>query len=152
MKASRRIILLLTLLLTAAVTLSAAQTERRERWRDQLQEYKHKYLTRALGLSTDQAARFFPLYDEMEDRIEDLNNETRDIQRRIDGDNKLSDVALEAYSRRLFEQKRLEADIELEYYDKYKTILTPRQLARIKPAELEIVRNLNRYRHGNRQD
>lgn len=149
MKASRRILLILLLVLSAAATAAAAQPERRERWRDQLREYKHNYLERALGLSAEQASKFFPLYDEMDSRLEDITNEMRDIQRKVEGDNKLTDVALEAYAKRMYEQKSLEGEIELEYYDKYKTILTPRQLARIKPAEMEIVRNLNKYRRGN---
>lgn len=130
----------------------ADRAERQQKWREQLREYKHKYLVQDLNLSAEQQDKFFPLYDEMTDRLETLNNEAREIQQKIKGDAKLSDVALDAYSRRLFEQKQLESEIELEYYDKFKTILTSKQLARLKLTEMDIIRNLNRFNRDRRRD
>lgn len=123
---------------------------RQQRGREQLIEYRHKFLAKDLNLSADQQSRFFALYDEMSERLEAANDEFRDICQKIDTDSKLSDVAFESYAERLFEQKKIEADIERDYYDKFKQILTPKQLARLKPAETKIIRNLNRF-HRNRK-
>lgn len=123
---------------------------RQQRGREQLIEYRHKFLANDLELSADQQTRFFALYDEMNDRLEALNDEFRDICHKVDADTKLSDVALEAYSQRLFEQKKLEGEVELDYYDKFKQILNPKQLARLKHAEIQIIRNLNRF-HRNKK-
>lgn len=123
---------------------------RQQRGREQLIEYRHKFLARDLDLSNEQQTKFFALYDEMCERLEAANDEYRDVCQKVESDSKLSDVALESYAQRLFEQKKVEADIEQDYYDKFKQILTPKQLARLKPAETKIIRNLNRF-HRNRK-
>lgn len=152
---ARLIILLIALAVVSPVCTTAAscpeeRVERQQKWRTQLREYKHNMLAKALNLSAEQKNAFFPLYDEMDERLEALNNEARDIDRKLTGDDKLSEVALDAYSLRLFEQKKLESEIELEYYDKFKTILTSKQLALLKHAETEIVANLNKFYHKRR--
>lgn len=149
------ILVILTLFAATPASVSAAtrpdeRVERQQKWRAQLREYKHNMLAKALNLSAEQKSSFFPLYDEMDDRLEALNNEVRDIDRQVTGEKQLSDVALDAYSRRLFEQKKLESNIELEYYDKFKTILTSKQLALLKHTETEIIDNLNKFYHQRR--
>lgn len=129
-------------------TDQTSRTERRERALTQLREYKHNVLAKELKLSAEQKTKFFPLYDELDSRREELNAEARDIERRINTDKSLSDVALESYAKRLFEQKQLEGQLELEYYDRFRAILTPRQMALLRSAEMQVVRNLNRFHHG----
>ncbi|MDE6098420.1 MAG: hypothetical protein K2G24_05990 [Muribaculaceae bacterium] len=148
----RRIIAILLLLGAIGVQAQKNDNDRRQqRGREQLVEYRHKFLTKDLGLSTDQQARFFALYDEMGERLEALNDEFRETSKKVESEGtKLSDVALEAYSRRLFDQKKLEGEIELEYYEKFKDILNPKQLARLKPAEMQILRNLSRFHRDRR--
>lgn len=147
----RRIILVLLLALSlCGVAQRPDGGKRQQRGREQLIEYRHKFLTKDLGLSSEQQTKFFALYDEMNDRLEALNEECRDVNRKIDSETKLSDVALDAYSKRLFEQKKLEGEIELEYYEKFKTILNSKQLARLKPAEMQILRNLSKFHRDRR--
>ena len=72
----RRIIAILLLLGAIGVQAQKNDNDRRQqRGREQLVEYRHKFLTKDLGLSTDQQARFFALYDEMGERLEALNDE-----------------------------------------------------------------------------
>ena len=120
--------------------------ENRERWKSELRNYKHDFMARELDLSRDQQSKFFPLYDQMEDSIEQINADTRELEKRIGDD--ASDIQTEAAARALFEQKSREGQLELEYFDSFKTILTPRQLLKLKSAERQFMRRLM---HHNRR-
>jgi hypothetical protein len=120
--------------------------ENRERWKSELRNYKHDFMVRELDLSRDQQSKFFPLYDQMEDSIEQINTDTRELEKRIGDD--ASDIETEAAARALFEQKSREGQLELEYFDSFKTILTPRQLLKLKSAERQFMRRLM---HHNRR-
>ncbi len=149
-------VLLLTALLSCSV---AAQSNRsdgdRQRWLNEIRGYKHEFMAKELNLTRDQQNAFFPLYDEMEDEVERLNSETRDLENSVNENTDASEVEIEAASRKVFELKEAEGKIELRYYDKFKEILQPRQLLQLKNAERRFTQQLvNRHRRirpqGNR--
>lgn len=107
----------------------------RQRWLAEMREYKHEFLTKELNLTKEQQKEFFTLYDDMEDDIERINVETRQLENRLEKNNDASDLELENGARTIFEQKRAEGQIEMTYFEKFQQILTPRQLAKLKVAE-----------------
>ena len=140
------IILFIATVASAALAQPRPTPENRERWKSELRNYKHDFMARELDLSRDQQSKFFPLYDQMEDSIEQINTDTRELEKRIGDD--ASDIQTEAAARALFEQKSREGQLELEYFDSFKTILTPRQLLKLKSAERQFMRRLM---HHNRR-
>lgn len=140
------IILFIATVASSALAQPRPTPENRERWKSELRNYKHDFMTRELDLSRDQQSKFFPLYDQMEDSIEQINTDTRELEKRIGDD--ASDIETEAAARALFEQKSREGQLELEYFDSFKTILTPRQLLKLKSAERQFMRRLM---HHNRR-
>lgn len=140
------IILFIATVASSALAQPRPTSENRERWKSELRNYKHDFMARELDLSRDQQSKFFPLYDQMEDSIEQINADTRELEKRIGDD--ASDIQTEAAARALFEQKSREGQLELEYFDSFKTILTPRQLLKIKSAERQFMRRLM---HHNRR-
>lgn len=140
------IILFIATVASSALAQPRPTPENRERWKSELRNYKHDFMARELDLSRDQQSKFFPLYDQMEDSIEQINTDTREIEKRIGDD--ASDIQTEAAARALFEQKSREGQLELEYFDSFKTILTPRQLLKLKSAERQFMRRLM---HHNRR-
>lgn len=121
----------------------------RQRWLGEMRNLKHEFLARELNLTKDQQRDFYPLYDKMEDEIARLNTETRDLETRATDDADASDLSLENAARTVFEQKRAEGQIEMTYFDKFKEILTPRQLLQLKNAERKFTQQLvsRRRRH-----
>ena len=140
------IILFIATVASSALAQPRPPPENRERWKSELRNYKHDFMVRELDLSRDQQSKFFPLYDQMEDSIEQINTDTRELEKRIGDD--ASDIETEAAARALFEQKSREGQLELEYFDSFKTILTPRQLLKLKSAERQFMRRLM---HHNRR-
>lgn len=135
------------LLLTAVVPMAAQSPDEPEREKilDQLRTYKHNFLVRELNLSREQQRSFFTVYDEMDDRIMMLNEETRDLERRVVDNAEATDTEAEAAARAIFEQKQKEGNIELEYFDKFKAILNPHQLVKLKSAEKRFTQSLVRH-------
>ncbi len=78
----------------------------------------------------------------MEERIEKLNSDTRDLVQRTISDPAASDVELDAAARAVYQLKNEESNIELEYFDHFKKILQPRQLILLKNAERKFTRQL----------
>lgn len=120
----------------------------RTRWLSEIREYKHEFLAKDLALTKEQQRDFFPLYDRMEDEVERVNSETRALEAKVNDDKDASDTEIESASRTIFEQKSAEGQIELTYFDKFKEILSPRQLLRLKNAERKFTQNL--VKHHNR--
>lgn len=121
-------------------------------WAKGMREYKHKFLAKELELTRDQQRKFFVLYDQMEDEVDQLNNEAREIEEEIEvkGEN-ATDAELERASERLFNLRTREGAIDLKYYDKFKEILTKRQLFQLKGAERKFTREMVKYYRRNRQ-
>ena len=124
----RTLILALLAVLPLALAAQGGLSDAdRQRWLGEMRNYKHDFLTKELSLTREQQRDFFPLYDEMEDEIARLNAETREVETRAEANADATDIELENAARTVFELKRAEGQIEMTYFDRFKTILTPRQ-------------------------
>lgn len=114
----------------------------RQKWMTEMRNFKHDFLAKDLDLSKEQQQDFFAAYDEMEDRINRLNAETRELEQSVLSDDNASDVELDAAARAVYQLKNEESKIELEYFDQFKKILQPKQLIRLKNAERKFTQQL----------
>ena len=119
--------------------------QERQRFRTEMRSYKHRFISQELELTPEQQREFFGVYDEMDDEVERINGETRDLERSVARKADASDVELEAAARALFEQKKAEGEVELQYFDRFKQILTPQQLFKLRKAERKFTRKLMRH-------
>lgn len=147
MRSNASYIIILAVLISVGVIRSAAQPPQldkdgRQRWMEELRNYKHEFMVKELDLSKEQQNEFFTEYDSMEDKLNSLNADTRELEQRVLADPDASDVELEATARALFDLKSEESKIELEYFEKFKNILTPKQLVRLKNTERKFTQQL----------
>ncbi len=141
--------LLLIPIAILASALAAAQPpqpdipdETREKFITEIRQYKHSYLAKELDLSREQQREFFPVYDEMEDRLMALNGETRELERKTLENENASDTELEAAAQAVFGQRLKEGQIEMSYYEKFSKILNNRQILRLKNTERKFTQRL----------
>jgi len=148
----RTLILALLAVLPLALAAQGGLSDAdRQRWLGEMRNYKHDFLTKELSLTREQQRDFFPLYDEMEDEIARLNAETREVETRAEANADATDIELENAARTVFELKRAEGQIEMTYFDRFKTILTPRQLLLLKNTERRFTQQLvNHHRRMRR--
>lgn len=140
-------VILFTLLMLIISTLPAAadkkQNTERQQWFKELSQYKRDFMTKELSLNEQQQKKFFPIYEEMERKIMKANDETRALERKIDhSKEKVSDLEYEKAAEAQFEVKAREAAIEASYLPKFKQVLTPKQLYKLKHAEKKFTREL----------
>lgn len=127
-------------------TVSAQQTEEaKARYISEVKAYKHDFLSRDLELSHEQQKEFFSLYDELEDAILKLNNETRELEQEVSSDLEATDTEIEAATSAIFNQKVKEGQLELEYYGKFKEVLSPKQLLKLKSSERKFNQTLMKH-------
>ena len=124
----------------------------RERIISEMRAYKHEVLIKALDLTKEQQPEFFKVYDEMDEKLMQINNETRELERKVLSDENASDTEVEAAAAAVFAQKEREGKIELEYFEKLRETVTPRQLLKLKSAEKmftqKLIRHHRRMRDG----
>lgn len=146
---------LLPLLLIALMAISArsfammpAQADL-DTYRAKVKQFKRQIITRELDLSRETANKFFPLYDKMDEELERVGRDTHTLEARTINNANASNIDCETTARALFEQKKTEGEIELRYFEKFRTILSPRQLLKLKSAEREFRRQVIQYFKGN---
>lgn len=118
-----------------------ANDDRRKQFYKEVRDYKHNFLAKELNLTREQQKEFFAVYDEMEDAVAALTEETRDLEKKItENIDDASDLELDKATEAIFDLKVKEGEMERTYAEKYRTILTKKQLFLLKSAE----RNFNR--------
>ncbi|MCM1093188.1 MAG: Spy/CpxP family protein refolding chaperone [Lachnospiraceae bacterium] len=140
----RLTIISLLMLLVSAMSLHAS--DNRDKWFKELRQYKQEFMIKDLELTKEQQAKFFPIYSEMTRKIMKLNDDTRALENKIDrSKTEVSDVEYEKGAEALLELKAKEAKIEAEYYQKFKQILSPKQMYKLPKAEKKFTRQLMRH-------
>ncbi|MCH5219552.1 MAG: hypothetical protein J1F20_03195 [Muribaculaceae bacterium] len=125
--------------------------DQRKEWMAEMRDYKHEFYKKELDLTREQEVPFFKALDQMDDELFRVGEETRQLERKIYQDSDASDTEMESAARALFEQKKKEADIELKYFDEFKTTLTKRQLLKMKETERRFNRALLKYSQNKRK-
>lgn len=116
--------------------------EDRQRIRSEIRSYKHEFLARELEMSREQQREFFPVYDEMDEAVDRINFETRELERKVSQKADASEVEIEAAARAVFSQKSAEGEVEKQYFDRFRQILSGKQLLRLRKAERKFTQRL----------
>lgn len=143
---------LLFMAASAAVADCKPTDAERAKWFDKLRQHKREYITKELDLTKEQQAKFFPVYEEMDSKLMRVNDEVRETERKLDKEGQAAvDADYLNASAAMFELKSKEGAIEKQYYGKFKQILTPRQLFRLKKVERKFTRELMK-KYNDHQD
>lgn len=147
----RRILLFMILTVVTALpaAVSAQQKDGSERaqWMNEMRQYKRSYFVKELGLSREQQNKFFQLYEEMEDKTMKIEDEARTMERRITDTPDATDTEYEKGAEALYDARVESAQTEKEYMEKFKTILTKKQLFKLKGVERQFARDMMKQHH-----
>lgn len=135
--------------LSAVFTASAAPQRpgEREQWMTEMRQYKRIYLTKELELTREQQTKFYPLYEEMEDNEAKINDEARAMEKRVAEMPNASDLEYEKATEAVYDAAVRSAQLEREYMDKFKDILSREQLFRLKAVERQFNREMMKQHH-----
>ncbi len=146
----KRILAICIIAILSASAVSAQKRVKeadRQKWLSELRTLKRDFLVKELSLSTEQQSKFFPIYEEMDNELNQINTETRELEQKVLADADASDTEVAAAAQASFQQKKREGEVEMKYYEKFAEILTPRQLISLKNAERKFTQQLVQ-RHG----
>ncbi|RXE73805.1 hypothetical protein ED551_06760 [Muribaculaceae bacterium Isolate-013 (NCI)] len=154
---SHRFLIYITLLFAALLPQAAgAQLKTaenlREKWFSEIRQVKRNYFVKELDLSREQQNKFFPLYEEMEDRTFRIDDEARQMGQRIAEAKDATDTEYEKAAEALYDADVQTSQIRREYMDKFKTILTSRQLFELKNVERKFSREMMRQHNRLRSE
>jgi hypothetical protein len=111
---------------------------------------KVAFITEAINLTPAEAEKFWPVYNEYEQKRYSIMQEHHDLENSLK--EKIEDLADEKYielSKKLASFPKIEGEILLKYNDKFLKILPPKKVVQLYVAEMEFKGFLLReYRKG----
>lgn len=121
--------------------------------REAFEAKRNAFITAELSLTPEEASSFIPLCNELRKQKFELGRECRKLSKEIDHKQNPSEDDYKKALEACLDVRKREAELEREYYDKFKKILSPEKLYKYKKAEHRFVRQYMRAerRHLERQ-
>jgi hypothetical protein len=118
-----------------AVTFSAVSYPQNPRF-EKLNAYKIGFFTKKLNLTSEEAEKFWPLYNEFQGKKNEIQKERLMINRTtLQNSATMSEKELNEAGDKLIELQFREADLAREYHKKFKEILPPLKVIQLYQAE-----------------
>ena len=105
--------------------------------REQFCEWQRQYIEDKAGLTEEESARFFPLYFELQDRKFSYNEKMRNKLSRTKENGNATDAEYSKIIEEVIRTRITIDELELEYLQKYKKILSPKKIYDIQKAEVK---------------
>lgn len=94
------------------------------------------YITERLGLTPEEAEKFWPVYREYAQKRQDLRQQFRDAKKKGENEKDLLDLDLKI--------KQQELDLEKDYSGRFQKVITPQKVMNLRQAEGDFRRLLLR--------
>lgn len=133
-------ILLLLAFFTFTGTAAFAQADKHKERRESIEAAKTAFLTDKMALSPEQSQKFWPLYNEYEDRRHEIYASSRSLKRAsLD---QMSEQEIKALIDGKFDRDQKVLDLEKEYAAKFQRVISTRQLVQLYRSEHEFTKLL----------
>lgn len=110
--------------------------------REKIDALRAEFIAKKVNLTTQEAQAFWPLYNEMNDKLEANRKNFRQQYNATTNYNFENDKDAEAYLNAELNLKQKELDTIKEYYDKFKKIMSVKKLALLRRAEEEFKKEI----------
>ena len=104
------------------------------------------FITEKAGLTSEEAAKFFPLYFELQDRKKQLNDEAWKLLRQ-GKDEKTTEAQYEEIMEGVYDARIASDRLDKTYFDKFKKILPCKKIYLVQRAEMRFHRELLKGMH-----
>lgn len=133
-------ILLLFALFTFIGTAAFAQADKHKEQRESIEAAKTAFLTDKMGLSPEQSQKFWPLYNEYEDKRHEIYTSSSSLKRA--SLNEMSEREIKALIDGKFDRDQKVLNLEKEYAAKFQKVILTRQLVQLYRGEHEFTKLL----------
>ncbi|AHM58943.1 hypothetical protein D770_03380 [Flammeovirgaceae bacterium 311] len=132
----KKALIIFHVLFTCIVPFSMAQQHKEDK-HEKIEAARVAHITSRLGLSPEQAQKFWPVYNEFSAKRETLRKQHRNVFLEARSGDLSNDQAKTAINNHIRMEKE-EAALDEEYYgNKLQTVLEPRQIMQLMLAEHE---------------
>ncbi len=118
---------------------------------EQIKAFKTAYITDKLALTSSEAEKFWPIYNNYDEKFRALKiNERRDIYKKLrDGVDKLTDAEANEMIDKDLSLEANELELRKQMTSELRKVISPKKIILLKKAENDFKRELlERYRHG----
>lgn len=138
---------ILLIFLGIGISMQAQDKKKPGFSKEEFRARQESYLTEKAELTKEEAAKFFPIYFELQDRKKAINDEGwRQIRKGKDP--KTTESEYEQIVDNIV-KARIEADkLDLEYLQKFKKILSAKKIYKLQRAEMKFHRDILKIMHG----
>lgn len=131
-----RILAILIVILSPSVFFAQGKAEK-------VEQLKIAYFTKELNLTTQEAEKFWPVYNEMEKKIKTLRKERRKTFKELeDNGDSLSVEVVKKHTNSIFDSEIAEVNTKKEYYAKIGGIIGFKKATKVYKVEREFKREL----------
>lgn len=113
---------------------------------DEFRAKQKSFITEMAGLTDKEAAKFFPLYFELQDRKKQLNDEAWKLLRQ-GADEKTTESQYEEIMESVYDARIASDRLEKTYFEKFKKILSCKKIFLVQKAEMRFRRELLKGMH-----
>ncbi|NDW13228.1 hypothetical protein D0T50_10010 [Bacteroides sp. 214] len=150
----KKLIFVLLLLIGTAPVVRAIDGHHQHLSPEEFNEKIKAFITEKADLTTAEAAKFFPVYFELQKRKKELNGKMWDLLRK-GKDKELTEAEYDDIMTKVYDLKIKEKEVEKEYYVKFKKILSAKKVFMVQRAEArfnrELIRNVNQNEKAKRE-
>lgn len=107
------------------------------------------FITEKAGLNKEEAAKFFPVYFELQDKKKALNDKAWGLLRK-GKDDKTTEAQYAEILKGVYDARSASDKLERDYYEKFKKILSNKKIYMVQKAEMRFHREL--LKSANRKD
>lgn len=109
--------------------------------REAFEAKRNAYITAEVGLTPEEAAQFIPLSNELRQKLFEVGRDCRRLSREVRYKENATDAEYSKVVDDCLEVNFKEAQLEKEYYEKFKKILSPEKLYKYRNAEYKFARS-----------
>lgn len=119
---------------------------------EQFRQQKAKFFVKEIGLTEDEAKAFLPLEEELMSKKFELNKGLRKAGRELRQKKERTEAAFEDFLKRSYDVKIKEAQLDKEYYQKFKKVLSAEKIFKYLNAEKKFVKEVLEKDRDRRRD
>ncbi len=113
---------------------------------------KMAYLVQEVGITPEESAQLFPLYNEMQAKRFKMMKETHDKSKVLRKNSNAKDDEYLKMVDEILNRQIDEANLEKAYYQKFKRILSPQKVLKLKQADMRFAREILRNADHRKSD
>lgn len=111
--------------------------------KEKIEQLKIAFITKELELTTDEAEKFWPIYNEMSDKLHEKKKDERKLQKELkDNFDTLSDEDIKSKSQTILDNDIQQAELKKEYHEKIAGVIGYKKATKLLSLEQQFKREL----------